>query len=637
MRAHLFIGLILGSLLVALVAGCGDDDVVGGADTNQPLTSCTTDDQCNDGLTCTTDRCLDPDESGLLRCVWAVVADTCFINGICAIPGQSAAEVRGGSPCEVCDPTSPSTWTKVDDERSCDDGNACTTGDLCRLGVCAGVAVNCDDGNDCTGDRCDPVSGCVSTPQVAFTCDDGVRCTIDDRCDALGVCAGKADTCDDDDGCTTDACNEVEGCTHAPRDGMPCDVGDACSEALCRAGACTVARPVSCDDGNACTIDTCDDVAGCVHLPTLSPCCIGAVSVCDDGNACTDDACDPSTGACSQTNNTSPCNDSNACTSGDQCAEGACQPGATLACDDGNPCTQDACNPSLAEPCAHSPITGACDDGIECTTADACRNGQCRGDTSQCLCEPNLSVDGVKLTTVQIGADGTVGQGLDVDQNPATCAPANNCAAGIDNTLSILSGFGNDPLASAVLAGDVMLVVEFSPPNVNPVTVAVYQARLASSNAGCNFQTQTCDYEVDNSFLDPVTCDPIARLVGTRTGNRLVAGGPGTRLPFIIPFDGADLEVTINNLRIEVDLTVQGGQVSSLSGVLGGAVKKQTLIDALRQVPDDALPAPKEAIISLVETLVVNDVDTDGNGSLDAASIGVRIIAIDARLTGVAR
>jgi len=81
---------------------------------------------------------------------------------------------------------------------------------------------------------------------------------------------------------------------------------------------------------------------------------------------------------------------------------------------------------------------------------------------------------------------------------------------------------------------------------------------------------------------------------------------------------------------------VSGGQVTAMSGVLGGAVPKQTLIDALRQVPDDALPAPKEAIISLVETLVINDIDTDGDGVKDAASIGVKVVGRDARLVGVA-
>jgi hypothetical protein len=43
---------------------------------------------------------------------------------------------------------------------------------------------------------------------------------------------------------------------------------------------------VSCDDGNACTVDSCDPQSGCQTAP-LS---------CDDGDVCTQDACDPATG-----------------------------------------------------------------------------------------------------------------------------------------------------------------------------------------------------------------------------------------------------------------------------------------------------------------------------------------------------
>jgi hypothetical protein len=49
----------------------------------------------------------------------------------------------------------------------------------------------------------------------------------------------------------------------------------------------------------------------------------GAVALCDDGNGCTNDACNGLAG-CGQVNNTNPCNDGNACTAGDACASGSC-------------------------------------------------------------------------------------------------------------------------------------------------------------------------------------------------------------------------------------------------------------------------------------------------------------------------
>jgi hypothetical protein len=610
--------------LALFIAACSDE-----APSTIPAPTCATDAECDDGLACTLDRCL---EGSPRVCAWEILPETCFVNGVCA----TSDSPHPNEPCLVCDPSTPDRWTPLENATVCDDGNACTSTDLCTEGVCAGTAISCNDDNACTRDFCEPATGCQTAVLTSFTCDDGVRCTIDDRCTEAAACAGIPNACDDGDPCTIDACNEVDGCTHTVEDGLACAGPNACRLGICQDGACTVGDSVNCDDGNSCTIDTCDDRVGCVHLPTLSPCCIGASSVCDDGNPCTDDACDALTGACSYANNGAFCDDLNPCTSGDQCAEGSCAGGLTSACDDENPCTRDSCNPSLENLCLHEPQAGPCDDGLECSTNDTCTAGTCRGDTSDCVCTPDLSEDGLKLKSVQIGTSGEPGEGIDVDQNPSTCAPAGSCSSGIDNTLSVIASFANQPLSDAVTNGQVLLVVEVGPLATNPVEIAVYAARLAPSNASCNFQNATCDYLVDPAFLDPVSCEPVARLVGTRNGNRLVAGGPGTRLPFLIPFGDASLEVVIANLRIEADLTLQNGLAKAMTGILGGAVPKQNLLDGLATVPDDALPVPRDALITLVESLVENDIDSDANGSKDAASIGVKLIAIDGHLVGVA-
>ena len=46
---------------------------------------------------------------------------------------------------------------------------------------CAEGGTACDDGNPCTDDRCDPVRGCVWTPNSA-ACDDGDPCSTGDTC-----------------------------------------------------------------------------------------------------------------------------------------------------------------------------------------------------------------------------------------------------------------------------------------------------------------------------------------------------------------------------------------------------------------------------------------------------------------------
>jgi hypothetical protein len=49
-----------------------------------------------------------------------------------------------------------------------------------------------------------------------------------------------------------------------------CDDGDACdgAESCAADGTCSAGEAPDCDDGNACTVDSCDPVAGCLHAPT---------------------------------------------------------------------------------------------------------------------------------------------------------------------------------------------------------------------------------------------------------------------------------------------------------------------------------------------------------------------------------
>ena len=98
-------------------------------------------------------------------------------------------------------------------------------------------------------------------------------------------------------------------------------------------------------------------------------CNLGTPVSCDDGNLCTTDSCAPATG-CSHVNNTLPCNDGNICTMNDACEGGVCT-GPNLNCDDGNGCTLDTCD--LQTGCVHTPSPGsACNDGNVCTAGDTC-------------------------------------------------------------------------------------------------------------------------------------------------------------------------------------------------------------------------------------------------------------------------
>jgi len=130
-------------------------------------------------------------------------------------------------------------------------GGACVNdpnaGSSNALDVCALSADGalCDDRQPCTAnDKC-LNRKCVGTLVADHTaCTDGNVCTGPDEC-LGGICVGPAlvdgTVCTDDD---------------------PCTDPDTCQQGLCRSGA-----PLTCDDHDVCTLDTCVAGTGCVFSP----------------------------------------------------------------------------------------------------------------------------------------------------------------------------------------------------------------------------------------------------------------------------------------------------------------------------------------------------------------------------------
>ena len=218
----------------------------------------------------------------------------------------------------------PEGWCDIDEE--------CAPDDLADLPMCK--TYGCVD-NACT----------VVPIEDALPCDDGDGCTLEDTC-VEGSCVGAQLDCDDENPCTTDACDQAHGCVNTFNQ-KPCDDEDACTvEDACFQGVCE-----------------------------------GKVLSCEDGNPCTDDACDENTG-CTWTPNTGPCDDGSLCTDGDVCADGACVPGQELDCQVPNPCIQGTCNPEVG--CEETLLDTPCDDADECTADDTCVAGNCEGTAVVC-------------------------------------------------------------------------------------------------------------------------------------------------------------------------------------------------------------------------------------------------------------
>jgi hypothetical protein len=253
---------------------------------------------CADNNTCTNDSC-DP----LTGCHNDVDPTCCSTAGDCsddadpctdkACIGNRCMQIASGNCCNADVDCTDIDRNPCTDNGPCNlathrcggptpiTGPACGTicnPATCQSGTCvADPPKNCNDNNLCTSDICTDDQGCTHVP-------------IDQCCLATGQC-------NDNNVCTDDTCDlQRNGCDHVVSDptctpcvgGDPFECGPRCDNA-CVGGRCKEGA-IDCNDNNSCTTDACDPVSGCTHttLPGMPDC--------DDGDVCTDDSCDAATG-----------------------------------------------------------------------------------------------------------------------------------------------------------------------------------------------------------------------------------------------------------------------------------------------------------------------------------------------------
>ena len=253
------------------------------------------------------------------KCDGTVMVDAKCNKGDCGVYGAKCVNDDLGLRCVfgMCPNKGGATVCLPDGKlATCNDGKittaACSAGTSCKASSSTKASCvaptptcpkSCDDGNGCTTDACDATKGvCTHTANTA-ACDDGDPCTVGDACKGTVCKAGAAKACDDGDACTVgDAC---KGGSCKPGSAKSCDDGDACTVGeSCKGGACTAGTATACDDGKACTIDSCDPATGaCSHVQDES--------ACDDGNPCTSDTC--SGANCVHFNKAGPCGDGWVC------------------------------------------------------------------------------------------------------------------------------------------------------------------------------------------------------------------------------------------------------------------------------------------------------------------------------------
>ena len=389
----------------------------------------------------------------LLGLVASALAQSCAIDADCPAIDPICAEVEPCGQC-VCFGGTCVVENLLPNGELCQhplfDGICHQS--ICEFEFCQTSLASCSYGIGPTG-GCDPNQFTADAPAK---CDDGIFCTEFDQCDVSGVCSGFPfdQICHDGKVCTNDVCSPTAGCLFPPKndntqcnDGFYCNVGETC-----QSGECTGGSVNTCDDQDECTEDSCDEIADqCVNMP-ITGCCTTDAQ-CDNEPICqlsTISGCGSClciSNSCVPTEGPGPIQGSDCSTVGGQTPDGRCFGGLCYASScQTNPCRFGVDDGINCNPLQYPVADGlSCDDGFWCNGDETCLAGLCTSGSRNCDDQIGCTVD-----SCDENADQCVNTPSDQICEDAI-PPLNDCQQSLcrpSNQASDANGCRNTPLPS---------------------------------------------------------------------------------------------------------------------------------------------------------------------------------------------
>lgn len=283
-------------------------------------------------------------------------------------------------------------------------------------------------------------------------------------------------------------------------------------------------------------------------------------------------------------------------------------------------------------------VCGTCGDGCGCDEHQIC---------FQTCAPPAAPATGWKLTSLQLSTGGQAGMGLDLDFDPLTCAPAEDCDGGVDNALALLfkileseldvSGYAMDLMD----VGDLVILADLDGLDLAGAVFAVplHDGVPTEPIDTCDLQLEICGFDLLDSGFDFETCEPTRIFDACYVdGGRLIIEKKDGPLPVTLRLaEGEEVIAWVHWARIEVPVEVgpDGGLSLTAWPVLGGAIQEAALLKIAEELRVGGLQIGTPPLTGDdLGALLVPDIDLDGDAAPDAFSFGVQIDALPAKIGG---
>lgn len=302
---------------------------------------------------------------------------------------------------------------------------------------------------------------------------------------------------------------------------------------------------------------------------------------------------------------------------------------------DGTATGGDVAAADTAKPDVAGPPPG-CDP--PCKAGEMCDISTKKCFAQTCKFPDKWGPDEQKLSTMAI-APKDIGCDLDKDGKP------NNALAG---ALAAFLKQANDAMSKSVADGSLVVAMETGgyKTDGSEFSVNVLLGTLDPSNDKCDptAAAAKCKYTVNPSSYDvkssAANCPPVINFPNVKVKDGALSGGGKSQIFAItLPIPNMALTLKINQATLQGTAAGDKTWDGTSKGLICGVIGKKDIVDAINAVPDEQIAklgiGDKATLIGLISTLLKPDIDVDGDGTPESASVAIQWESITAMLTGM--